>query len=61
MKAAVLEVAPGAIPLPNEDMAQLVENFIEEDIDIDGDGVYDAVSVGLIIEGIDGALVGLWE
>ncbi len=57
--AALDEIDPDALPIPIDLAKQVVESVLTYDIDTDGDGAPDAVSIGIATTLIDGNLVGV--
>ena len=64
--AEVKEHIADAIPVPEEDLplprAAILGfmGLLDNDIDTDGDGVKDALSLGLKVSGIDGVISGTY-
>ncbi|MFT7624442.1 MAG: hypothetical protein ACI9WU_003630 [Myxococcota bacterium] len=57
--AALDAVDPAALPLPVETIKSLLQNLLTLDIDTDGDGVDDAVSMGMSMDAVDINLIGI--
>lgn len=64
-KQAMIEaldaVPADQLPLDKDLIIQMISGLIQSDIDTDGDGVYDAASVGLPFTAIAGTIVGLGQ
>ena len=63
-KAALLDAVDmlpdGQLPVSKDMIKNLLDMFIKNDIDTDGDGELDAASIGLKIDSIDGVIVGVF-
>ncbi len=56
--SALQALPPGSLPV-DVSLVELLLNSIDDDVDTNGDGVYDALSIGIKLSGIDGNLVGV--
>jgi hypothetical protein len=59
--AALEALPPGSLPLTPAELASLLEVLVPDDIDVDGDGTPDAMSIGLPLQAIRGHLSGVAE
>ncbi len=59
LHAAIRALDPASLPMPPEDLISLLETVAPNDIDTNHDGVADAKSIAMQLDGIDGRLTGV--
>ena len=54
--ATLSNVNPDVLLLPLDDVLDLLDTLVQNDVDLDGDGIKDAASIGIRITTIGGEL-----
>jgi hypothetical protein len=56
---AINAIDPDQLPVAPETIVQILDIVVQDDVDTDNDGEFDAASIGLRVQGISGRIVGV--